>query len=47
MKDNGGGRSTDTRSWVAGILVSPLCFGCAPLGDCRRRLVSRGKRKGL
>jgi D-threo-aldose 1-dehydrogenase len=34
MTENGGGRSLRTRTLGdTGLLVSPLCFGCAPLGD--------------
>src|SRR5918998_3243765 len=34
MTENGGGRSLRTRPLGdTGLLVSPLCFGCAPLGD--------------
>jgi len=34
MTENGGGRSLRTRPLgETGLLVSPLCFGCAPLGD--------------
>jgi D-threo-aldose 1-dehydrogenase len=34
MPENGGGRSLRTRPLGdTGLLVSPLCFGCAPLGD--------------
>jgi D-threo-aldose 1-dehydrogenase len=34
MTENGGGRSLRNRPLGnTGLLVSPLCFGCAPLGD--------------
>src|ERR671912_2506461 len=34
MTENGSGRSLRKRPLVdTGLLVSPLCFGCAPLGD--------------
>src|ERR687886_1998 len=34
MTENGGGRSLQNRPLGnTGLLVSPLCFGCAPLGD--------------
>ncbi|MDQ3285050.1 MAG: aldo/keto reductase [Actinomycetota bacterium] len=34
MTENGGGRSPRNRPLGdTGLLVSPLCFGCAPLGD--------------
>ena len=34
MAENGGGRSLRNRPLGdTGLLVSPLCFGCAPLGD--------------
>ena len=34
MTEKGGGRSLRTRTLGdTGLLVSPLCFGCAPLGD--------------